>query len=269
MLRMRGLFVFLYLLAASAVTGLSVRLPWAARAPERTTRVAVLGGGFAGLTAARTLAKDRRVEVLLVDQRSYFEYTPGILRAWVNPGVHKALVNPIARLLRSKRAKFQRVPPGCAAQLTETSREEGARPLRFTVSSGEEQHVAWECDYVVLATGGEQAPLSDDRKLSDGTIVARRARLHEQGESEPRVRARALPLAAVSALFVSCRGCSVCPWLPFGCPQIRSQGVRCANSCCNRHRTACTAALHLACLHLACRGPCHADGSDGTASPKP
>jgi saccharopine dehydrogenase-like NADP-dependent oxidoreductase len=41
----------------------------------RPTRVAVLGGGFAGLTAARTLVSNRQVEVLLVDQRKYFEYT--------------------------------------------------------------------------------------------------------------------------------------------------------------------------------------------------
>ena len=77
------------------------------REPRATSRVAVLGGGFAGLTAARTLASHRDIEVLLVDQREYFEYTPGILRAWVNPDVHRALVNPIRRLLRSKRATFR------------------------------------------------------------------------------------------------------------------------------------------------------------------
>ena len=84
-------------------------LRWLNRGPPQPkARVAVLGGGFAGLTAARTLAADPNVEVLLVDQREYFEYTPGILRAWVDPRVHRALVNPIRRLLRSKRASFQR-----------------------------------------------------------------------------------------------------------------------------------------------------------------
>merc|ERR1740124_128592 len=161
----------------------ALRPPWQPR-PAPTTRVAVLGGGFAGLTAARTLAKDRRIEVLLVDQRDYFEYTPGILRAWVDPTVHRKLVNPIARLLRSKRARFQRVPPGCGASLREEPG--GARPLRLVVSGngvhGALPLVDYECDYVVLATGGEQSPISDDRQLPDGTVLARRQRLGEQVE---------------------------------------------------------------------------------------
>ena len=160
----------------------ALRAPWQPR-PAPTTRVAVLGGGFAGLTAARTLAKDRRIEVLLVDQRDYFEYTPGILRAWVDPTVHRKLVNPIARLLRSKRARFQRVPPGCAASLREQSTDGGARPLRLVVSpdgGSSMPTVDYECDYAVLATGGEQSPISDDRQLPDGTVLARRKRLGEQ-----------------------------------------------------------------------------------------
>lgn len=148
-----------------------------------TTRVAVLGGGFAGLTAARTLAAHPQVEVLLVDQRDYFEYTPGILRAWVNPDVHRALVNPICRLLRSPRATFQRVPPGCGVSIDERS-DEHVEPLLFTLRNASDAAapplIEYPCDYVVLATGGELTPISDDRLLPDGTIVARRRRLREQ-----------------------------------------------------------------------------------------
>ena len=50
------------------VAVLSLSLPSLTK-PKPTTRVAVLGGGFAGLTAARTLAANPKVEVLLVDQR--------------------------------------------------------------------------------------------------------------------------------------------------------------------------------------------------------
>ena len=55
---------------------LSILLAWSPLRPPKPkpTRVAVLGGGFAGLTAARTLAAHPNVEVLLVDQRDYFEY---------------------------------------------------------------------------------------------------------------------------------------------------------------------------------------------------
>ena len=175
-----------------------IALPWArvtspfAKSPANppVTRVAVLGGGFAGLTAARTLASHRAVEVLLIDQREYFEYTPGILRAWVEPQVHQRLVNPIRRLLRSKRASFQRVPPGFAASLEEQPSGQSTRPLKFVVRPSLEgaddeeeaasQVVEYDCDYAILATGGELSPVSDDRLLPDGTIKARRARLEEQ-----------------------------------------------------------------------------------------
>ena len=48
---------------------LALSLPTLRPRKQPTTRVAVLGGGFAGLTAARTLAANPQVEVLLVDQR--------------------------------------------------------------------------------------------------------------------------------------------------------------------------------------------------------
>ena len=175
--------VMMLALWASLAIGLS--LPWARPKPT-PTRVAVLGGGFAGLTAARTLAAHPHVEVLLVDQREYFEYTPGILRAWVEPGVHRALVNPIRRLLRSKRATFRRVPPGCVCRLTERASTEES-PLLFSLLDAGAADTApsfeYECDYVVLATGGELNPLSDDRQLPDGSIRARRRRLKEQVRS--------------------------------------------------------------------------------------
>jgi NADH dehydrogenase FAD-containing subunit len=41
-------------------------------------QVIIIGGGFAGSTAARLLQKD--FSVTLIDQKYYFEYTPGVLR---------------------------------------------------------------------------------------------------------------------------------------------------------------------------------------------
>lgn len=102
------------------------------RVPRQPAKVAVVGGGFAGLTAARELAKHDDVQVLLLDQRSYFEYTPGILRAWVEPETHKRLVNPIAKLLRNRRASFQRVRPNHTAQILERDMKE--QPLLLSVT---------------------------------------------------------------------------------------------------------------------------------------
>jgi len=160
------------------VTCSALRLPWRSARPPAPVRVGILGGGFAGLTAARTLAAHRRVQVVLIDQRDYFEYTPGILRAWVMPSVHERLVNPIRRLLRSRRARFERVPPGCQC-LLEAEGEGGELRLSILEREGGEL-VSEVCDYVVLATGGELSPVSDDRQTVEGTITARRKRFNEQ-----------------------------------------------------------------------------------------
>ena len=143
------LTLLLTALAGPRTAALSLSLPggrwFRERGAATQTRVAVLGGGFAGLTAARTLvASHPGVEVLLCDQREFFEYTPGILRAWVEPSVHPRLVNPIRRLLRGRRASFRRVPPGCAVAVEESTVEaalpatsdEPTRPLRFTIGRG-------------------------------------------------------------------------------------------------------------------------------------
>lgn len=51
-------------------------------------RVLVIGGGFAGFVVARHMR--HHYKVTLIDAKEYFEYTPGILRAFVHPD-HLAL----------------------------------------------------------------------------------------------------------------------------------------------------------------------------------
>ena len=53
--------------------------------PSSSTKpkVVVIGGSFAGLAASQKLAS--KCDVTLVDFKNYFEYTPGILRAFVDP----------------------------------------------------------------------------------------------------------------------------------------------------------------------------------------
>jgi apoptosis-inducing factor 2 len=57
--------------------------------PSEKRRVLIIGGGFSGLLAARDLASN--FEVTLVDAKEYFEYTPGVLRAFVHPEHFDAL----------------------------------------------------------------------------------------------------------------------------------------------------------------------------------
>lgn len=52
-------------------------------------KVVIIGGGFAGTTAAKTL--DGKCDLTLIDTEDYFEYTPGILRVLVEPDHYKKL----------------------------------------------------------------------------------------------------------------------------------------------------------------------------------
>ncbi|MBR9680899.1 MAG: FAD-dependent oxidoreductase, partial [Candidatus Altiarchaeota archaeon] len=47
--------------------------------------IVVIGGGFGGLSVVKGLEK--KMQVTLIDKKSYFEFTPGILRAIVNPDI--------------------------------------------------------------------------------------------------------------------------------------------------------------------------------------
>jgi len=57
--------------------------------PSDKRRVLIIGGGFSGLLAARDLAWG--FDVTVVDAKEFFEYTPGILRAYVKPAHFEAL----------------------------------------------------------------------------------------------------------------------------------------------------------------------------------
>jgi len=46
-------------------------------------RLTIIGGGFAGAKAAKKL--ENRFKITLIDEKDYFEFTPGILRSIVNP----------------------------------------------------------------------------------------------------------------------------------------------------------------------------------------
>src|SRR6187455_2331404 len=45
-------------------------------APEGRHRVLIVGGGFGGLYAARTLSRDKRIELTIVDRRNFHLFQP-------------------------------------------------------------------------------------------------------------------------------------------------------------------------------------------------
>ena len=83
--------------------------------PEQLTTkptVAIVGGGFSGLWAQRALSDD--YDVTLVDFKDYFEYTPGILRCFVEPKALRSLTAALPRR-RNKllRCEVLDVSPSC------------------------------------------------------------------------------------------------------------------------------------------------------------
>jgi NADH dehydrogenase len=90
--------------------GAGRELPMAARA--RTTRrgqgpeVVVLGGGFAGLAALRSLPP--RFRITLVDERDAFEFLPNVHQLLSGLKTPELLRLPLAPLVRRARARFVR-----------------------------------------------------------------------------------------------------------------------------------------------------------------
>ena len=60
---------------------------------QERQRVVIIGAGFAGLHALRRLRS--RFDVTLIDRKRYFEYTPGILRAFVEPAWLDRITTPL------------------------------------------------------------------------------------------------------------------------------------------------------------------------------
>ncbi len=67
----------------------------AAAAAAGVKTVVIVGGSFAGLTALRHLQGRPGVRVVLVDQRAYYEYVPGVLRLFCDPSLHASIAKPM------------------------------------------------------------------------------------------------------------------------------------------------------------------------------
>src|SRR5918996_1494953 len=72
------------------------------------TRIVILGGGFGGLYAAlrleKTLARDPKVEILLVNRDNFFLFTPMLHEVAASDLDLTHIVNPVRKLL--KRVQF-------------------------------------------------------------------------------------------------------------------------------------------------------------------
>lgn len=95
-------------------------------------RVVIVGGGFAGSRIAKRL--EREFDVTLIDDKGFFEFTPGILRTLVDPTHLRAIQVRHAQYLRRTR-----IVTGCATRIDGRMVVVGRRTVPY--------------DYLVIATG--------------------------------------------------------------------------------------------------------------------
>ena len=71
-----------------------------------TPRIIIAGASFAGLSALRHLDLTK-ADVVVIEPKDYFEYTPGILRSLALPSHARKLLLPLQESLRGKPCKWK------------------------------------------------------------------------------------------------------------------------------------------------------------------
>jgi len=114
--------------------------------------VLIVGGGFAGLAAARGLARERNVEVTLLDRRNHHLFQP-LLYQVAMAGLSPAeIAAPIRALLRGAKSVSVRQEEAIGADLER-------RVLRTRAEGREHEHAY---DYLILACGAGHAYFGRD-----------------------------------------------------------------------------------------------------------
>lgn len=99
-------------------------------------RIIILGGGFCGCRIAKRLEKQKNIEVVLLDKKTYFEYSPSLWKLLLNPEDHKKYIVPFSKFLKNTRLITTSV-----LQVTPTYIQTETEKLTF--------------DYLVISTGIE------------------------------------------------------------------------------------------------------------------
>lgn len=140
--------------------------------PSKT--VVVVGGNFAGLAAVSELLSQKgnqfNLKVILIDQRDYSEYTPGILRLFCDTSAFFHMTQPLPA--SNKQQQFQCLQ-GRVTSLVDGSNNNNSKTLTYTPTATLLPHAApsrtppppppqtLKYDYVILATGATYtAPIS-------------------------------------------------------------------------------------------------------------
>ncbi len=115
-------------------------------------KVVIIGGGFAGSLIAKALEKNFRVD--LIDNKDYFEFTPGILRTIVEPSHVRKI-----QVLHSHYLTRANVIRSCVKEVSKKQVIlENGKKIKF--------------DYLIIATGS-----SYSSPIKDNVILASRANI--------------------------------------------------------------------------------------------
>jgi len=116
--------------------------------PPAQRRVLIIGGSFAGLCVARDLRE--HFLVTIVDCKEYFEYTPGVLRAYVKPKHLDALTFTLSPVIEEKmNCKF------IWGEVTELSNVDKTATIKPMFQSTTEKI---DFDYCMIAAGCNFGP---------------------------------------------------------------------------------------------------------------
>lgn len=120
------------------------RLVLAAMAPK----IVVVGGAFGGLACLHhlcNLTSSEDCELLLIEPREYFEYTPGVLHSFVRPERHQRLIFDYDQLPR----RIQHIQ----AYLKAVNTDKKQLQLETVQANGTSSEARLDYDFLVLATG--------------------------------------------------------------------------------------------------------------------
>lgn len=97
-------------------------------------KVVILGGGFCGALIAKKLDKKKELEVVLIDKKEYFEYSPSLSKLLLYPSYHKHIIVPYTQFLKHTRVITEPI-------------------VNITPKTVELQKEKLSFDYLVIATG--------------------------------------------------------------------------------------------------------------------
>jgi len=132
-------------------------------------RIIILGGGFCGSLIVKNLDRKRNVEVILIDKKEYFEYSPSIWKLLLKPEKHKKYIASYSRFLKNVhmiKTSMLHVTP----EFIETEKEK----IMFdylVISTGIEYPISLENqkNIFIIKDGGEV--VIDSKKISNANTI--------------------------------------------------------------------------------------------------